>query len=125
MLPIQRVPRGLSNLLSIFGGRQPEGLSDELVGSLELLQFYALMQRTTLTAQDGALAEGGTVTVNLGANWVVLLSASAAVVKTATMTALELSVAVNRGPAGPPYASRNFAPFGATETGTVNLPFVP
>lgn len=125
-LAIQRVPRGLSDVLSIFGGQSPVALSDLLVGQLELLQFFALQQRTVLTAQNAALAEGGAVSVALPNQWCLLLAASGAITKTGTMTAARLSVAVNRGaPNGPPVKSESMGPFGATETGLVDLTFIP
>lgn len=125
-LPIQRVPRGLSDVLSIFGGEGPRALNDQISGVLELLQFYALQQRTVLSAQNGALAEGGVVTVQMPAQWCLVTAVSAVVVKTGTMTACRLSVAVNRGvPNGPPLKSESMGPFGATETGTVDCVYIP
>lgn len=125
-LPIQRVPRGLSDVLSIFGGQTPQSLSDQIIGQLDLLQFYALQQRTALSAVNAAAAEGTGVTVALPAQWCLLLSAVVTVVKTATVTALRAELAVNRGsPNGGVYRSEALGPFGATETGNASVPFVP
>jgi hypothetical protein len=126
---IQRVPRGLGDVLSIFGGQTPTDLSEQVGGVLELLQFYGLQQRQLLTNNNAALVEGGQVTIFLPNFWCVLFMANMAVIKTATMTALRGGVFLSRaGGAAQPgacYLSEEMGPFGATETGQASLAFVP
>lgn len=125
-LPIQRVPRGLADVLSIFGGEGPRLLADTIHGEIGLLQFYALQQRTALSTVNAAAAEGTAVTVALPGQWCLLLSATVTIAKTATVTALRAELAVNRGsPNGGPYRSEALGPFGATETGNATVVFVP
>jgi hypothetical protein len=120
---IQRVPRGLSNLLSIFGGETPQKLQAEVQGALDLLQFYGLTQLQTISANNAALAENtGLIVTPSARQWCVLFAGQATFVKTATMTALWGELYVNRS-AGSfmPIAAAALGPFGATETGTVGV----
>lgn len=126
---IQRVPRGLNDFLSIFGGGTPTEFEDRIQGVLDTTQFYALTQRQFPNGVNAALAEGGAIDLTVPANqyW-ILYGMSMSCIKTATMTALELALAIGRT-AGAGFefvtcSSRNFSPFGATETGGVNLPYV-
>jgi hypothetical protein len=124
---IQRVPRGLNDLLSISGGTTPVELEDRVRSTLELIQFYGLQQRAVFAGNNPAVAEnvGVVVTPSVGA-WIVLFGASATIIKTATMTALRASISyrlagdVNQEPA---LASEELGPFGATETGAVSVVF--
>lgn len=123
---IQRVPSGLSAVLSTFGGTTPRLVAPEIHGSLELLQYYGLSQRQSLTATNAALAEGGTLPITLPTGvWCVLFGAEVNIVKTGTMTALRASLALVRG-GGSSFsiASEELGPFGATETGTARMAFV-
>lgn len=127
---IQRVPQGLNNLLSIFGGATPVDLEDRVQASLELIQFYGLQQQRVVFGNDAALAEGSQVsaTVNFPAvrgQWAVLFNASVAVVKTATVTALRASLRMQRAGSGntTTIASDELGPFGATETGVAHVVF--
>jgi hypothetical protein len=108
---IQRVPRGLGQLLNLFGG------------TIDLLQFYGQTQLSYGQANNAALAEGGAIALNLAApNTVcVLFNVWCAIVKTATMTALAASVELNRGAgaAASIFAENDLGPFGATATGLV------
>lgn len=123
---IQRVPRGLSDILSIFGGHTPRDLSSEVHGSLELMQLYGQTQLTTATATNAALAEGTDIQIVPAAQWTVVFSATINIVKTATMTALGGAISVIRGTPARSFlaASTNLGPFGATETGNAILTWV-
>lgn len=128
-LPIQRVPRGLSDVLSIFGGQTPQMLGPEVLGTLELIQFYGLTQRSTLGANNAAVAEGVNVPAPALTTWAVLFNATTTIIKTATVTALRGSVNINRGGGsaglGLIYAQEELGPFGATETGAATVVFFP
>lgn len=97
-LPIQRNPRALSDLLSIFGGQTPQRLADDIIGTVELLQFYGLNQQQFLNATNGALAIGGNVTLTVPANqfW-VLFGAHAVITFPAAATAARLNVNLGNG----------------------------
>lgn len=125
-LDIQRVPRGLSDVLNIFGGETPKKLADAVIGNLDLLQFYGLSQRSVLETTTAAQTEGTSAGPTLPQNWCVLFGATMAVTKTATMTALRFSLAVRR-PQTFVFVSESGdgGPFGATETGVVRCCFVP
>jgi len=127
---IQRVPQGLLNLLSIFGGGTPVELEDRVRSTIDLTQFYALQQRRVLLNTDPALAENGSVVVAantdpLTRSWAVLFGASMGVIKTATMTAARVSVEMARGGQANSIslASGELSPFGATETGAAGVSF--
>lgn len=117
---IQRVPRGLNQILSIFGGASPTEMEDRVRLTLESLQLYGTTQLSASTSTNAATAEGANVSVTLPNAWTVLYSVHCSVVKTATMTALRMSGAVNRGTlTGILLFSEECGPFGATETGTI------
>lgn len=122
---IQRVPRGLAAVLNLFGGETPRELGKEIVGTLDLLQFYGQTQLSGQSASNAALAEGGTISINFGSGResFVLFSLSAEIVKTATMTALSCCLELNRGAGIAAIVSghNNLGPFGATETGTIRV----
>lgn len=126
MFTIQRVPRGLSDLLSIFGGRQPQGLEESVRPTLDLLQFYGLTQRQTLFT-GGTVTEGNSVSLTMSAqNWTVLFGVHASFTKTATLTALNGAVFLDRSSGGSSAVnlclfSEDFTAFGATVTGVVNV----
>lgn len=125
---IQRVPRGLNELLSIFGGGTPHELEDRVRVSLEALQFYGAMQRRVVSNADAAMAEGSQVVVIPSTtNWFVLFGATAQCTKTATMTALSLALTValnNQSTQEFGLAFTEFQRFGATETGLVDVTHV-
>lgn len=123
---IQRVPRGLSNLLSLQSGRTPVALDNSIVGVLELLQFYGLTQNQTAQTQNAAAAEGTSVVVIPSASaWTMLFGAWVQIVKTATMTALRGALSVQRSPSNllMRVNEAELGPFGATETGICTVPF--
>lgn len=133
---VQRVPLGLLDLLSLKDvGKLPRELSGVVQPSLDLLQFYGLTQIRHFSANDAALAEGGTVTCIPGAaggpddprgKWALLFAACGIFIKTATATALRGSIVISRLNVNTiPVASLELGPFGATETGACDVPFVP
>lgn len=125
---IQRVARGLLELLSIQDGRAPSQFSETVVGQLDLLQFYGLQQRQIAFNNNAAAAEGVTVGIGPGApldRWCILYALSGSFGKTATQTALRGTLFINRGGLSIAVASQELGPFGATETGTVSVAFVP
>lgn len=123
---IQRVPRGLNELLSIFGGQTPVEMENSVRATLELLQMYGLSQLQSLGTNNAATAEGVAVSVQPSATqWTVLFTASTSIVKTATMTALTGTIAMRRtGNADSLLRSEQLGPFGATETGVVAVAHV-
>jgi len=128
---IQRVPQGLNNLLSIFGGQTPVDLEDRIRGTIELLQFYGLQQKRHVSGTNAAVAEGSSVALGPPDNevqtkWCILFAATGTWQKTATMTALRASVAIARQSANfQSYAESELGPFGATETGAAGVVFIP
>ena len=130
---IQRVPRGLNDLLSIFGGGTPSELEDRVRATVELTQFYGLQQRQQVAVNDPALAQGATITLGGGGaaiaqfttKWCILFAASASMVRTGTMTAARLSVILVRGGStGITLAHDEGSPYAATALGTFAVPFV-
>ena len=119
---IQRLPSGLIELLSISGGQTPRELEDRIGGVLELLQFYGLTQRQTLSL-TAAANEGVLNTITPApTSWAVLFAAHANFTKTATLTALRGEVYLNRtAGANVLLFSSELGPFGATETGTAAI----
>lgn len=119
---IQRVPRGLNDLLNIFGGGTPIDLEDRVQAGLDVLQMYGTTQ---LQSGFGTStnAEGTAVTITLSTrNWTVLFAAHGSIAKTATMTALFGTVTMNRATQFSPLLfAAQLGPFGATETGTVSF----
>lgn len=122
---IQRVPRGLANILSLQSGRTPVALGDQVTAILDLLQCYGLTQLQTAQTQNAAAAEGTSVVVVPSSTaWCVLFGAQVSVVKTATMTALRAGIGLQRtSGAIQRVAEETLSPFGATETGTITVPF--
>lgn len=121
---IQRVPRGLNDLLSSFGGATPTELEDRTRATLETLQFYGTTQLQAGSANAPAAAEAASIALVLAATrWTVLFNAQGQVVKTATMTALRLAVSLNRNVQGGSAIlfSEELGPFGATETGFARI----
>lgn len=97
---IQRVPAGLQNVLNLFGPGTPPRLAQELLGVVDLLQFYGLNQRQVLS-NVGTPAIGGTVTLNLNPNnWALLYAARCETDRTATQTSLGNHLAIQRGTSG-------------------------
>lgn len=120
---IQRVPRGLGELLSTFGGLTPQIIQDEVHGSIELLQFYALNQLQAAFG-SGLIAEGASVgaTLGTGQNWTVLFGVHGTVTKTATMTACRAAIVLNRRTTFDALlVAAELGPFGATEAGNANF----
>ena len=125
-LPISRVPRGLSDLLTIFGGQSPQVLSEAVMGVIDVREFYGLVNFTTLATSNAALAEGSAVslTVPVGQIW-LLYSLHATIVKTATQTALRADLQIGQGGNFGVVAAEELGPFGATETGDARFAYVP
>lgn len=117
---IQRVPRGLSDLLSIFGGQSPTELEDRSRLTLESLQFYGTTQLQSGFGNQAAAAEGTSAQFILDATkWTVLFAAWGAIARTATMTALEAEVNLCRNTLYRPVLfAKEWTTFGATVTGT-------
>ena len=92
---IQRVPRGLADVLSTFGGITPRTLSGEVVPAIDALQFYGSTQLQVQSAANAALVQGGNVDITVPAqqHW-LLFQCAALVANTATMTGLELALAL-------------------------------
>lgn len=120
---IQRVPRGLGEVLSTFGGVTPQSIEDAVRGVLELLQFYGLTQLQSAFATNAAAAEGTAVTVTPSASaWTILFGVTGVIGKTATMTALRGELSMNRRTQfGSFLFSDELGPFGATETGNATF----
>jgi hypothetical protein len=121
-LVTQRVPRGLQNVLAISGVDSLTALNPELRGVLDVLQCYGLQQLSVSTVTNAALAEGGIIAFTLD-SWAVLFGMAVNVTKTATMTAGAVSLRLQREQNGLPIAYAPLGPFGATETGTVIVPW--
>lgn len=102
-LKIQRVPRGLGEMLSTFGGQTPAELEDRARGVVDLTQFYGMMQRSVQTSGFVAAAASLTtmqafIAVN---SWALLFAASAAISPVnAGTTQLGYGIAIQR-PGGP------------------------
>lgn len=118
---IQRVPTAFGRLLSLASGDGPHVLADDLRATLDLLQFYGMTQFARVDTTDAVAAEGTVLeqVVPDGQIW-VLFAMHFVVQKTATMTALRVSLAW--GQAGLPMVvhSDELGPFGATETGLIS-----
>jgi len=116
---VQRVPRGLGEVLSTFGGVTPHTIEDAIRGALDLLQFYGLTQLQTGFANNAAAAEGTAVSLVLSANaWTILFGVTGNITKTGTVTALRGNVTMNRRTQFDALLfSEELGPFGATETG--------
>lgn len=99
---IQRVPRGLGNVLSIFGGETPQLLAEEVHGSLDLMQAYGLSQRQVFTFTAAAQTTGGQAIGTPSVDrWCILHAAFATVDANVGLTALAASIGIIRGTAGP------------------------
>lgn len=117
---IQRSPRVLNNLLSIFGGETPIELEDRVRGTIDLLQAYGAPQRQLIQINNPALTEG--VALPAGSSFTptvpfILYGASLSITQTATLTALHASIWLGISPTGYKVASQEFTTFGATVTG--------
>ena len=121
-MKIQRVPRGLNELLSIVGGQTPAELEQRTRLTLESIQFYGTQQLQSGFANNAAAAEAAAVNLTLHPSaWTVLFGAQGAILKTGTMTALRGEVGiVRRTQFGVMLFAEELGPFGATETGTVS-----
>ena len=97
---IQRVPRGLADLLNTFGGITPRALQDWTQATLDTMQFYGSSQLQVQSAANAALAQNGNLDITVPGNqhW-VLFQFAGLVANTATMTGLELSLALGPSPA--------------------------
>lgn len=121
---IQRVPRGLNDVLSIFGGRTPQLLGAESIGVIELLQFYGSSQLQTRSASNAALTQGSSISIPVPANEVwILFSAAVLAVRTGTMTAMAFSIRVGASGSEVAVAAGNASPYAATALGAFRLPY--
>lgn len=122
-LKIQRVPRGLNDLLNIFGGSTPIELEDRVRGGIDLMQLYGTTQLQSGTAVNVAAGEGAGASLFLSLDrWTVLFCCHATVIKTATMTALRADIQLQRNTINSTILhAEELGPFGATETGTVSF----
>jgi len=125
LFPVQRYPNGLLEMLGLKGLSPPRALADEIVGHLDLLQFYGQSQLQNLSASNAALAENGIITVTPQESaWTLLFGVACVIVKTGTMTACE--GAWSKGPIASAQwlaSTGSLFPFGATETGAVRRGF--
>lgn len=72
--PIQRIPRGLQNLLNLFGLSNPTEFSNTVTGALDLLRHYApveCFQQVTAVGITGAVGDSDLVTVPATETWVL------------------------------------------------------
>lgn len=122
-LTIQRVPRGIAELLSIFGGRAPTELAQLVNGCIDLTQFYGLTQWQIRANSNPALAEGSTIALNVPPEeWWVVYSVTGLIAKTATMTALSTSLLIGPDPGSlSAVASKDDTTFGATLAGASRI----
>lgn len=124
-LKIQRVPRGLIELLNMSGGETPRELEDRVRATLDLLQVYGLMQRRIFSANNAAAAEGTAVQViPSSTQWTILFDLGCTIIKTATVTALRAAVEIslnNDVNQVIGLESAELGPFGATETGAAGF----
>lgn len=98
---IQRVARGLAELLSLAGGRTPQLLVDDVQSTLDLLQFYGLQQLQTRTSTDPAAVQGSGTGITLSStSWTVLFGVDMAVTLAAAMTALSAGILLRRNTSG-------------------------
>jgi hypothetical protein len=90
---IQRVARGLGNLLNTFGGQTPAELEDKVRSCIDTLQFYGLQQYQRRTDTNGTLAEAGLLTITVPANehW-ILFDVGATIAMPAAITELQYSI---------------------------------
>jgi hypothetical protein len=104
-LKIQRIARGLGELLSTFGGQTPAELEDRTRGTVDLTQFYGGQQRQVLSAGAGGVAQSLSApqaNVVLSTNgWSVLFTAQALINGvTAATTQVGWGVFLTRANAG-------------------------
>lgn len=96
-LPIQRVARGLTEMLGAFGPDGPRTLGDEVHGSLNLEPFYARQQQQTVSQQATVAESGEVVFGNTNTNWLYVTAVSLQILSTATMTAYAGSIGFRQG----------------------------
>lgn len=88
---IQRIPLGLSEVLGIFGGRNPTQLLDEVRATVELEQFLSRSQISIVNTTNPVLAEGGQI-VHAAAQWQMVIAAEFRLLTTATMNGYSASI---------------------------------
>lgn len=95
-LTIQRVARGLLNVLGNYGGQTPPELADKIQGTIDTLQFFGQQQQTALFATNAAAASGSGLTIAVPSNqyW-LLASLTARAIEQAAMTQLRLTLKVS------------------------------
>lgn len=124
-MQIQRVPRGLANLISSFGGLTPRELEDQVRACIDATQFYGLQTYIRQLGTDPALALGGTINLTVPATefW-LLYDVGCNIVGAAGMTSAHISFAV--GPTGSETAFFSFVPppaIAATFQDGLTLPY--
>ncbi len=93
---IQRTPRGLSNLLGLFGADTPELMANEIRAIVDATQFYGIQQQQGQNAANAAAASGTPVVLTAPATqyWVVF-NLAAVVLEQAAMTYCDLTLSMN------------------------------
>jgi len=96
MGPIQRYPRGLTDLLSIKGISAPSNLGDSIIPTLNVMQFYGLSQQQSQFAQNAVIPTDTNLNVTVPPNqyW-LLFRVFARVVEQAAMTYLDLALTLD------------------------------
>lgn len=123
---IQRIPRGLADLLSLQSGLSPVELEDRVRGVIDITQLYGWTQRAMFQFPSAAFAENVPAVIAMPGRWIILFGVSATFAKTATLTALRGNIwLAGYAGTGQIYASEELGPFGATETGNAIVTFVP
>lgn len=118
---IQRVAGGIQNVLNLFGPPTFNELEANLQGTINLLQFYALAQRSMVSNANAALAEATALDIGPFSVWTLIMGVELRIVKTATVTALRASIAASRGNTFQTLVAEELGPFGATETGIAKV----
>jgi len=94
-LPIQRQPRGLAAVLSLFGGKTPQVLMDEIRGHVDLLQFYGATQKQIRSVTNAAAAVNTFVTLTVPSNetW-ILFHCAPSIIAPAGLTDFTLAATI-------------------------------
>jgi len=94
--PIQRYPRGFTDLLSIKGQSPPSNLGDSIIPTLDVMQFYGLSQQQSQFAQNAAIATDTNLNVSPPSDqhW-LLFRFFARIVEQAAMTYVDLALTLD------------------------------
>lgn len=123
MEQIQRLPRGLANVIGSYGGLLPKVFEDSVHGSLEMLQFFGLQQLQNQFVQNAAVASGADVSLTVPANqyW-LLYHCFSRLVEQAAMTFADQMIFMDPGTS---VVASIFGNPGFTAGRIDRLPFVP